>query len=92
MVRVVFIIDPEGVTRTILYYLQEIGRNISKIVHVVKALQKSDVDGVATPANWYENELVGDYVIIPPATDEQIAKEHLKKYMCFDWCFCHKLQ
>jgi peroxiredoxin (alkyl hydroperoxide reductase subunit C) len=91
-VRAVFIIDPEGVTRTILYYPQEIGRNISEIVRAVKALQKSDADGVATPANWPENELVGDHVIIPPATDEKTAKERLEKYECFDWWFCHKPQ
>ena len=90
-VRAVFIIDPEGVTRTILYYPQEIGRNISEIVRAVKALQKSD-EGVATPANWPENELVGDHVIIPPATDEQTAKERLENYECFDWWFCHKPQ
>jgi peroxiredoxin (alkyl hydroperoxide reductase subunit C) len=91
-VRAVFIIDPEGVTRTILYYPQEIGRNISEIVRAVKALQKSDADGVATPANWPENELIGDHVIIPPATDENSAKERLKNYECFDWWFCHKVQ
>ncbi len=90
-VRAVFIIDPEGVTRTILYYPQEIGRNISEIVRAVKALQKSD-EGVATPANWPENELVGDHVIIPPATDEKTAKERLENYECFDWWFCHKPQ
>ena len=90
-VRAVFIIDPEGIVRTMLYYPQEIGRNISEIVRAVKALQKSD-EGVATPANWPENELVGDHVIIPPATDEKTAKERLENYECFDWWFCHKPQ
>ncbi len=91
-VRAVFIIDPEGVVRTILYYPQEIGRNIDEIVRAVKALQKSDADGVATPANWPENELIGDRVIIPPATDCDTAKERSAKYECFDWWFCHKPQ
>ena len=91
-VRAVFIIDPDGVTRTILYYPQEIGRNISEIVRAVKALQKSDSEGVATPANWPENELIKDHVIIPPATDEETAKTRVKNYDCFDWWFCHKAQ
>ncbi len=91
-VRAVFIIDPEGITRTILYYPQEIGRNIDEIVRAVKALQKSDADGVATPANWPENELIGDHVIIPPATDVETAKSRLENYECFDWWFCHKAQ
>ena len=89
-VRAVFIIDPEGITRTILYYPQEIGRNIDEIVRAVKALQKSDAESVATPANWPENELIGDHVIIPPATDVETAKSRLENYECFDWWFCHK--
>lgn len=89
-VRAVFVIDPEGVIRTILYYPQEIGRNIDEILRVVKALQTSDANGVATPANWPENELVGDHVIVPPASDEKTAEERLKNYECFDWWFCHK--
>ncbi len=89
-VRAVFILDPEGIVRTILYYPQEIGRNISEIVRAVKALQKSDSEGVATPANWPENELIKDRVIIPPATDCKTAKERVKEYECFDWWFCHK--
>ena len=89
-VRAVFIIDPEGVVRTILYYPQEIGRNIPEIVRAVKALQKSDAEGVATPANWPENELIGDKVIIPPATDCETAKKRTQEYTCFDWWFCYK--
>ena len=89
-VRAVFILDPEGVIRTILYYPQEIGRNIDEIVRAVKALQKSDADGVATPANWPENELIKERVIIPPASDCETAEKRTKEYECFDWWFCHK--
>ena len=89
-VRAVFIIDPNATIRTILYYPQEIGRNIDEIIRAIKALQTGDAEGVATPANWPNSELVGDHVIIPPATDIQSAKERLEKYECFDWWFCHK--
>ena len=89
-VRAVFILDPKGVIRTILYYPQEIGRNIDEIVRAVKALQKSDADGVATPANWPENELIKDRVIVPPASDCETAEKRTKEYECFDWWFCHK--
>jgi len=94
-VRAVFIIDDKGVIRLILYYPQEVGRNIDEIVRAVKALQTTDKYGVATPANWPENEIVKDHVIIPPATTESEAQERLKKaelgeIECFDWWFCHK--
>ncbi len=94
-VRAVFIIDPKGVIRAILYYPQELGRNVDEILRMVKGLQISDANGVALPANWPNNELIGDKVIIPPATDEQTAKERLEKAKageieCFDWWFCYK--
>ena len=51
-VRAVFIIDPKGIIRTILYYPQSTGRNFDEIKRLVQALQKADADNVATPANW----------------------------------------
>mgnify|MGYP006289607333 FL=1 len=89
-VRAVFLIDPEGVNRLILYYPQEIGRNMDEIVRALKALQISDKNKVAIPANWPENELIGDRVIIPPATDVQTAMKRKEEYECYDWWFCHK--
>ncbi len=88
-VRAVFIVDPDGIVRVILYYPQEIGRNIDEVVRAVKALQISDEQG-AIPAGWPENELIGDRVIVPPPSDEKSAAERLKKYDCYDWWFCHK--
>ena len=89
-VRAVFIVDPKGVIRAILYYPQELGRNMDEIVRMIKGFQTSDKHNVAIPANWPDNELVQDEVIIPPPSDEKAAQERLKKYECFDWWFCHK--
>jgi len=89
-VRAVFIIDNHGVVRIILYYPQEIGRNLDEIVRSVKALQTSDEKNVALPANWPENDFMKDRVIVPPPKDMQTAKERPEKYECYDWWFCHK--
>lgn len=89
-VRAVFIVDPKGIVRLILYYPQEIGRNIKEILRGLKALQVSDKEKVALPANWPENELIGKKAIIPPASDVKTAKTRKKKYKCFDWWFCYK--
>lgn len=88
-VRAVFIGDPEGKVRLVLYYPQEIGRNMDEIVRAVKALQVSDKQG-ALPANWPNNELIGDRVIVPPAKDVKTAKERLKQFEGYDWWFVHK--
>ncbi len=89
-VRAVFIIDPEGIIRSIIYYPQELGRNMDEIVRMVKGLQISDKEKVALPAGWPDNELVKDHVIIPPASDIETAEKRPKEYDCFDWWFCHK--
>ncbi len=89
-VRAVFVVDPEGFLRLMIYYPQEIGRNIDEIIRAVKALQTSDKYGVATPENWPDNKLIGDHVIIPPATNIEEAGKRKKQDGCFDWWFCHK--
>ena len=89
-VRAVFFVDPKETIRAILYYPQELGRNMDEILRMVKGFQISDKNGVAIPANWPKNELIKDKVIIPPASDEKTAKKRLKEYDCYDWWFCHK--
>ena len=89
-VRAVFIVDPNSRVRLILYYPQEIGRNVDEVLRAVKALQVSDESGLAVPAGWPDNELIGDGVIVPPASNVKDAAERAGKYECFDWWFCHK--
>ncbi len=89
-VRAVFMVDPKGIIRAILYYPQELGRNMDEFVRMIKGFQISDKHGVAIPANWPKNELIKDRVIIPPAKDVATAKKRLKEYDNYDWWFCHK--
>lgn len=94
-VRAVFIVDDKGKVRIIFYYPQELGRNIDEILRSIKAMQISDKYGVAMPADWPENEILKDKVIIPPAKDINTAKERLEKakkgeFECYDWWFCFK--
>jgi len=89
-VRAVFIVDPEGKLRLVLYYPQEIGRNMKEILRAVKALQISDKEDVALPANWPENSLIKDHAIVPPPSNVKAAEKRLKEYEGFDWWFCHK--
>ncbi|WP_254522472.1 peroxiredoxin [Natrinema caseinilyticum] len=73
-VRTVFVIDPEGTVRLRLTYPMEIGRNIDEILRSIRALQKSDADGVAAPADWPNNDVFGDRVLLsPPGTEADAA-------------------
>ncbi len=89
-VRAVFIIDPKGVIRAILYYPLSTGRNFDEIKRLVIALQKADKDNVATPANWKP----GDDCIVPTAGSCGTAKERMENpgddVYFLDWFMCFK--
>ncbi len=94
-VRAVFVVDTEAKLRIMIYYPQELGRNMDEILRAVEAMQVSDKNKVAMPAGWPNNELLGDHVIIPPATDVKTAKDRIQKskegeFECYDWWLCHK--
>ena len=89
-VRAVFIVDDKGTLRLMLYYPQEVGRNIDEILRVIRALQYASAHKVAMPADWPKNALLGDRVIIPPAQTVADAAERPNQYDCYDWWFCHK--
>lgn len=89
-VRAVFVIDPVGVIRTIIYYPLSLGRNFDELRRVVIALQTADAFGVATPADWRP----GEPVIVPPPGSCGTAKERMEDeeagVNCIDWFFCTK--
>lgn len=89
-VRAVFVVDPKGIIRTILYYPLSMGRNFDEIKRIIQALQKADRDSVATPADWRP----GDDVIIPAPGSCGAAKERMagqgKDSYCLDWFLCFK--
>ncbi len=93
--RAVFIVDPEGKIRAIVYYPPEVGRDWDEILRALKALQTSDKNKVALPHKWPNNELIKDHAIIPPAgtVDAIKEREEAKKkgeIDCYDWWFCHR--
>ncbi len=89
-VRAVFLVDPAGKVRAILYYPQELGRNFDELLRMVKAIQIADNNHAAMPANWPNNELIGDNVIVPPASDIKAAQYKKSRYKNYDWWFCYK--
>ena len=89
-VRAVFVIDPKGIIRTIIYYPLSTGRNFDELKRVIQALQKADADQCATPADWRP----GDDVIVPTAGSCGTAKERMEatddNQYCLDWFMCFR--
>jgi peroxiredoxin (alkyl hydroperoxide reductase subunit C) len=89
-VRAVFIIDPDGIIRSILYYPQELGRNMDEILRMMEGFNQIEEKQVAIPANWPNNELIGKGLIIPPASDVETANKRIENYKCYDWWLCYR--
>lgn len=87
-VRAVFIIDPQGVIRAILYYPASTGRNMEELKRMIIALQRTDSEGVVTPANW----LPGEDVILPVPGSCGAARKRVEgiseNQYCLDWFLC----
>ena len=89
-VRGVYIVDPNATIRAVLFYPMELGRNIDEIIRILIGLQISTEYGVAIPANWPRNEIIGKNFIIPPPKTIQEVKNRMERYKCFDWWFCYE--
>ncbi len=89
-VRAVFVIDPKGIVRAVIYYPLSTGRNFDELLRLIKALQTADHYDIATPADWRP----GEPVIVPPAGSCGTAKDRMDGkddgVECEDWFFCTK--
>ena len=89
-VRAVFVIDPNGTIRVVIYYPLSLGRNFGELLRVVKALQTADHFGVATPADWQP----GERVILAAPSSASAAEERIEGRAdgieCTDWFLCTK--
>ncbi len=81
-VRAVFIMDPEGKVRLIMYYPLNVGRNMEEIKRTLLALQTSDDNQCAMPVNWQP----GDKVIVPaPKTVAGLTERKKSGLEMVDW-------
>ena len=87
-VRAVFIIDPTGIIRAILYYPPELGRNIDEILRMVEGFNQIERKQVEIPANW--PKIIGKGLIIPPIPNIEEGKKRADRYKCIDWWLCYR--
>jgi peroxiredoxin 2/4 len=86
-VRAVFIIDPTGKIRLIMYYPLNVGRNMEEIKRTLIALQTSDEHKCAMPLNWQS----GDKVIVPaPKTIDALLERKNSDLEMVDWYLAKK--
>lgn len=82
-VRAVFVIDPAGIVRALVYYPLNVGRNVDEVKRLLTALQTADANACACPVNWQP----GDKVIVPPPKTEADVAERAthKEYERLDF-------
>jgi len=83
-VRNVYVIDGEGVIRTIFVYPMNIGRCIPEILRTIEALQIADANQASTPANWIPCQSV---ITPPPKTFSELLEreEQTKEKEDISW-------
>jgi peroxiredoxin (alkyl hydroperoxide reductase subunit C) len=87
-VRATFIIDPEGILRAMVYYPMTNGRSVAEIMRLVKGLQTSLKNGVATPEGWQP----GDKVLVgAPVTVDDVKTRLAEGLETTDWYFSRKV-
>ncbi len=70
-VRTVFIIGPDKKIRLTMSYPMSVGRNFAEILRALQAIQATDGQAIATPANW----VPGQDVIVALSVNDADAKE-----------------
>ncbi len=88
-IRGVFFIDPDNKVRAIMFYPNEVGRNIEELKRTLTALEvTSDNKNVVTPADWKP----GDDVLVPFISQEE--RENIDKpgsaYRQLTWFMVYK--
>lgn len=87
-VRAVFIMDPKGKIRLIMYYPLNVGRNMEEIKRSLLALQTSDEHKVALPLDWQPGDKV---IVAAPTTLEGLAERKADKELeLVDWYLAKK--
>lgn len=75
-VRTVFIIGPDKKVRLTMTYPMSVGRNFAEIVRALDAVQATDGESIATPADWQ----LGQDVIVSPALNDDQAREKFGEF------------
>ncbi len=86
-VRCVFVIDDKSTVRAMIYYPLTNGRSVAEVYRLVKGLQTTDANGVATPEGWQPGE---DVIVPPPKTQADALKRSGEGYETTDWWFSKK--
>ena len=81
-VRAVFVIDPDGMLRAMMYYPMTTGRSVAEILRLVEALQTTAQRRVATPEGWTPGDKVLD---LPPRTLDEVKRRDAGDAV--DWYF-----
>ncbi len=86
-VRATFVIDDKGILRAMVYYPMTNGRSVAEILRLVRGLQFSLANGVATPEGWQPGEKV---LVGAPKTVEELDARLAAGLETTDWYFSMK--
>jgi len=86
-VRALFIIDPKGMLRAMLYYPPTTGRSVREVLRLLQAIQTADRLHAVTPEGWQPGEAT---VEPPPETVAAAEARKALTFGCVDWYYYTK--
>ncbi|MFX1239006.1 MAG: peroxiredoxin [Promethearchaeota archaeon] len=89
-IRKTIIVNPKGIIKAILDYPRQIGRNVNEIIRIVEALKTAEEQDAMAPANWPDNDLIKNRVVLFPAENEQAIEDTPIELRRYAWWFCYK--
>lgn len=81
--RCLFMIDPDGIVRAMIYYPMSAGRSIPEVLRLLDSLQLTRRAGLATPADWQP----GEPAIEPAPRSIEEARVRAADPAARDWFF-----
>jgi peroxiredoxin (alkyl hydroperoxide reductase subunit C) len=82
-VRGVFLIDPNGVIRSISFYPTSVGRSVEEVYRLLIAIQTTDEQQLLAPEGWQP----GDALLMPPPTTADRADANVESTEARTWYF-----
>jgi peroxiredoxin (alkyl hydroperoxide reductase subunit C) len=79
--RCLFVIDPDGFVRAMIYYPMSSGRSVPEVLRLLDSLRLTRQQGLATPANWQP----GDAAIEPAPRTIEEARARAADPAAEDW-------
>ena len=94
-IRAVYLVDPDRKIRLILYYPQELGRNMDEIIRIIKAMQMASTRRKSQANHWPGYEVIPGDIEFPANVQDDKDRNKFRQlqndeFQSYDWWVDHR--